>query len=367
MGKKALACLLLIIFSLTMGLPTWAKDEEITELSLEQAKELALAHNPEIPLSQTAISKAQVGVSEARDMARQIETATTYELLQLKYVAPRGATMELRMAEVNGEFTKKVILLTVETSYYNVLRAEAEVANKEKSLERAQEQLRLAKASFAVGAVAKSDVMAAQVGVTAGQVDLASAKNGLDKAMMNLANVLGRPIDEKYILTDEFSYSPLEELDLDDYIEELLTKDLAVVAAKEGLAVAEVQFQQASSIYPPHVFAHRQARYDRDRAVIQYDQAKKDLALNARQAYLDLKTAEQAYGLLAENVEYAEETARLAALRYEAGVATQLEMEKAFDQLRETEAQRLSMLYNYNLAKTQLEHGIFASGSGADF
>jgi outer membrane protein TolC len=110
------------------------------------------------------------------------------------------------------------------------------------------------------------------------------------------------------------------------------------------------------------VYAYRKAVHDVEKAKIQLEQAQTDLSFNVRQSYLNLRTAEKAYLLLEENVKFAEETARLASLRYQAGVATRLEMERAYDQLNETEAQRLSMLYNYNLAKSQLAYGIFMGG-----
>lgn len=381
MWKRWVAMGLVLTMCLLMAAPVWAEEgvvpeenaEEppVLELSLEEAIEMALANNLEVALTENAIAKAQVGLREAKSGADQLDqyleyTGATLETLQAINVMPRAAEMNVTLAKLGADLTIKGLMMNVEKAYYDVLKAQVDVANKEAALERAKEQLRLAEASVAAGVAAKSDAMGAQVGVAAAEVQLATARNTLDAAMMSLAQVLGRDLSEKFVLTTDFEYEPAEELDLDAYISELMETNISVVGAREGLAIAELQFEQVAKLYTPNVYAYQKALYDRDEAKIKYNQAKTGLELNVRQAYLNLKTAEKAYSLLEENVKFAEETARLAALRYEAGVATRLEMEKAYDQLNETEAQRLGMLYNYNLAKAQLRYGIFvAGGSGS--
>lgn len=372
MWKRWVAIAVLMTLLLMNITPAMGQTEEASEaipLSLEEAREIATTNNLEVALRENAIAKARVAFREARSYAEDLDTLIEYsgaslETLQAVYVGPKAAEVNLLLAELAADYTKKGLFMAVEKAYYDVLKAQADLANKEAALERAQEQLRLAEASVAAGVAAKSDMMAAQVGVTAAEVQLATARNNLEAAMMALAKVLGRDLAERYELTSEFSFSPVEEMDIDAYLADLLTKDVTVVGAKEGLTIAELQFEQAAKMYTPNVYSYQQAQYDLTEARLKYEQAITDLEQNVRQAYLNLQTAEQAYRLLAENVKFAEETARLAALRYEAGVATRLEMEKAFDQLNETEAQRLSMLYNYNLAKAQLRYGIFM-GSGA--
>lgn len=372
MWKRWVAIAVLMTLLLMNITPAMGQTEEASEaipLSLEEAREIAITNNLEVALRENAIAKARVAFREARSYAEDLDTLIEYsgaslETLQAVYVGPKAAEVNLLLAELAADYTKKGLFMAVEKAYYDVLKAQADLANKEAALERAQEQLRLAEASVAAGVAAKSDMMAAQVGVTAAEVQLATARNNLEAAMMALAKVLGRDLAERYELTSEFSFSPVEEMDIDAYLADLLTKDVTVVGAKEGLTIAELQFEQAAKMYTPNVYSYQQAQYDLTEARLKYEQAITDLEQNVRQAYLNLQTAEQAYRLLAENVKFAEETARLAALRYEAGVATRLEMEKAFDQLNETEAQRLSMLYNYNLAKAQLRYGIFM-GSGA--
>lgn len=357
------------LFNVTPAPAQSGEAMEAIPLSLAEAMEIAVANNLEVALRENAIAKARVSLREVRTVADQLDTlmefsGATLETLEGVYVGPKAAETNLRLAELAADYTKKGLYMAVEKAYYDVLKAQTEVALKEAALDRAREQLRLAEASVAVGLAAKSDAMAARVGVTSAEVQLATAKNNLEIAMMALAKVMGRDLAERYALTTEFSFAPVEEMDLDAYLAELMEKDVTVVGAREGLAIAELQFEQVKKMYTPNVYTYQQAQYDLIEAQLKYEQAKTDLVQNVRQAYLNLKTAEEAYRLLEENVTFAEETARLAALRYEAGVATRLEMEQAFDRLNEAEAQRLGMLYNYNLAKAQLRYGIFM-GSGA--
>lgn len=389
---------------------------EVIELSLDKAIEIALKNNYEMAINQIAIAKAKVSLDEARERAKDAEKAeegdmgigdgiippgegpiiielpggekieiprdqipdtsdllssiamsfqpSSLDLARGIHVGPRAAQMSLTIAEKGADFADKVLRLTVEKAYYDVLKAEGELANKKAGLDRAKEQHRLADVSFKVGLVAKSDVMGAQVGVTNAEVQYLTAQNNLSAAMMALAQAMGEEITKQYILTDRFAYEPAEELNQDEYLKEIMKTDLAVVAAGEGFAVAQLDLQQVAKIYSPNVWAYQKSKLDRDNAFLQYQQAKRNLEINVRQAFLNLKTAEKAYGLLEESVAYAKENARLAALRYEAGMGTRLEMEKAHDQLNEMETQCLAMLYNYNLAKTQIRYGIFPGGAG---
>ncbi|HHX51777.1 MAG TPA: TolC family protein [Clostridia bacterium] len=382
MWKKVAAVVLVWALAFMGGVvPAAAGEKEVMSLSLEEAIKMALDRNPEMSLNQHGIEKAKVGLREAKSNAKKLEDAmdeaskdpqqdplglynVTVQNLFGVYVTPRQAEMGVVLAEIGASYGEKGLRLSVEKSYYDVLKAEADLANKEAALERAREQLRLAQVSFQAGVVAKNDVMGAQVAVTAGEVELASSQNELDLAMMGLAKALGVDLETGFELTDKFTFSPVAELDTGSYIKELLETDLGVVAAREGLAVAEISFEQVAKIYTPNVYSYRKAFHDVEKAKIQLEQARTDLVFNVRQSYLNLRTAEKAYLLLEENAKFAEETARLASLRYQAGMATRLEMEKAYDQLNETEAQRLSMLYNYNLAKSQLEYGIFFGSTG---
>ncbi|MFA5535732.1 MAG: TolC family protein [Bacillota bacterium] len=398
----------------------------VKELSLEQAIEIALKNNFEMALNQIAVAKAKVSLEEAKDRAEQAREAeenqgdigfggdtpgdypdeppswwpigwewppegdigeiektindalmgimasmqpSSLDLARGIHVGPRAAQMNVTISKMGADFADKVLRLTVENAYYDVLKAQGELANKKGSLERAGEQLRLAEISYGVGLVAKSDVMGAQVGLTNAEVQLLSAENKLATAMMSLAQALGEEINNRYVLTDQFTYEPAEEIDENAYLEERMKTDLAVMAYREGFLVAQVDLDQVAKIYSPNVWTYQKSKLERDDAYLNYLKAKKNLEVNVRQAFLNLKTAEKAYGLLEESVDYAKENARLAALRYEAGLGTRLEMEMANDQLSETETQCLAMLYNYNLAKTQIRYGIFpgaAGGAGMD-
>lgn len=369
-GHKLTAILLVVGLVMSVvgaSAPVTAGTTEAPELvlSLEEAINLALEKNPQVTLNRLGIEKGQLAVDQAKSGADKAEDAeeilgASLETAQARYVAPRAAQMQLLLAEKGAVYQENVLKLTVESKYYDVLKAEKALANAQAALERAEEQLKIAEVSFKAGTVAKSDVMGAEVGVASARAQLTVAENQYQLAMMQLANSLGLNLDTRIKLTTQFQYEPVE-IDLSQALAAAKENDLALIQARETEAVKKVDFDQVKKFYTPNVYAYREAQYAYEEARTKLVQAERDLELRVRTAYSNLLAAEKAYQVLEESYELAKETKRIGVLKYEAGVGTSLEMKQAVDNLNQVEAQMLEALYNYNLAKAQFRYGIFQS------
>lgn len=358
-------CALLVLMLVTCLLTGVATAENgSTSLTLEQAIELAMQNNSQVELNKLSVDKARLKLEQDRFAARKIDEkyVTSYETALAKYVLPVSSQMGLTVAEATARLSDNSLKLEVEAAYYDLLKKQAALDNARNALERSREQLRIAQESFKAGVVAKAEVIGAEVLVAAKEAAVIMAQNNYDKAEMDLAQSVGLPLDTKIEPAGKFSFAPVS-IDLAAEVEKGLQNDVALIAAREGLKVAEVSFEQAANFYTPNVFAYREAQYGLEEAKVNLKKAQVDAELKIRQAYLDLMSAEQGYKTLEASLSSAQEAYRVAKLKYEAGVATRLEMEQAADSLSEQEAGMMEMLYNYNLAAAQFKYGIFMGSS----
>ena len=373
MSKKIVFLVgLLLLLTLIPAVAAPAEDETLS-LTLEEAMELALANNNQVELNRLSIEKAKLELEQAKHGAKKIDFDAIdampremraglgldmYQLHLAKYVAPVASQAKLTIAEKQVELSENVLRLEVEKNYYELLRKKTALDNAQNALLRAQEQLRIAQESYKAGVLAKSDVVGAEVLVASKEAEVVNAQNQFDKAVMNLAQTLGLELYTKIVPSTQFSFEPVI-IDLAKEVEKALEQDISVIGAKEGLKVAEVTFEQARGFYTPNVFMYREAEYGLEEAKVNLKKAQDEVELKVRNAYLDLLSAQKAYETLEKSLEAAKENYRVAKLRFEAGVATRLEMEQAADQLSEQEGSLMEMLYNYNLAAALFKYGIF--------
>lgn len=364
--KRKLCALAAIVLLVSMLSGTAVAENGVRSLTLEEAINLAMVNNDQVELNRLSVDKAKLKLEQDKYAAKKLDEdfVTSFDAAYLKYILPVISQMNLTLAEAKARLSDDALKLEVEKAYYELLKKQADLQNATNALDRAKEQLRIAQASFKAGVLAKSEVIGAEVLVASKEAALLTAQNEYDKANMSLAKSLGLPLDTEIEPAGTFSFEPVK-IDLAKEIEKGLQNDVEVIGAREGLKVAEATLEQAKRFYTPNVFMYREAEYGLEEAKVTLRQKEKAVELKIRQAYLDLQSAEKAYQTLEKSLASARETYRVAKLKFEAGVATRLEMEKAADSLSEQEAGVQEMLYNYNLAAAQFRYGLFLGGSTA--
>ena len=367
----SLAISLLVINLLSMGAAA-STDTSPQELSLEKAVELALSDNPQVELNRITVEKAGVGKDKAESQAEKIDESKdsvaspylNYEGAVGQYVGPRKAEMDLTLAQNKARALEDGLKISVESKYYDVLKYQAELKNKKLALERAKEKLRLAEVRLEAGTVPKTDVMQAEVDAAMAEADVSRAENTLELGWMKLNEVMGQELDEKWILSDNFNFEPLE-IKLEDSISQAKAKDLELIGLWEGAAVAEASLEQAKKYYTPNVYTYREAKYSYEEAAAKLRQAEVEMELKVREANSNLISVEKSYKVLKEQLEVMRERERLANLQYEVGMITQFQSRQVTDQLEELEAELNGLLYKYNLLAAQFKYDVFSGGAAA--
>ncbi|MDS1029668.1 TolC family protein [Bacillota bacterium LX-D] len=359
--KRQIALLLVSLFLMSIMLSGAAVAESgQMQLTLDQALDLAVKNNHQMELDKLSVEKAKLQLEEAKYSAKKYkdEYLTTLDLAKLKYVVPISAEMNLLIAENKARVSTDSLKLEVEKNYYEMLKQQAALKNAQTALTRANEQLKLTQSKYKAGVAAQSDVIADEVKVANQEAAVFQAQNSYDKAKVAMAKSLGLSLDTSFEPVTKFTYNPAK-IDLAAEIERGLKNNVEVIAAQETIKVAEATFEQTKKYYPSIVFAYRQAEFDVANSKAQYTNTKANAELKIRQAYFDMLSAEKAYKTLETSLKNAQETYRVAALRYKAGVATRIEMEMAADSLHKQEDAVMEALYTYNLAAAQFRYGLF--------
>ena len=316
--------------------------------------------------------------------------------------AVQVVSLSYQIAELDYERTRNEIILQVTTAYQAVARAEEFVRVAEEALKNAQERLKAIQAQVDAGVASQFDLLRARTQVAQNEQALLSARNQLDLAKAALNNLLGRPLETPLEVVKPDHLPALEaDLDLETLIRRAYAQRPEVRAAERGVELAQANIRNArrgelptlaltgqadfnlnTSPFNPRRETYTgilvlsvpiwdggitrarvsQARDDLEIAQLRLTQTREGVALEVRNAYLNLLDAKKRLEVARQGLEVATEALRLARVRFEAGVSPQLEISDA--ELAYTQAQTnlVNAQYDYLDAYASLMKAIGAIG-----
>jgi outer membrane protein TolC len=289
------------------------------------------------------------------------------------------------------ELQKDVIVLTVKTSYFTLLLSKRLAGVAVQALERAELNLRSARAFFEVGIQPRVFVTRAEVDVANAQVSLIQARNAVSQAHIGLNAAMGIAINTRFEAKDLLAYQPFP-VDKDTLVAEALERrpeerqaaaqlDAARAAVRQtfrnmfpvisGSGTYGVARADMNEIWTYGVMlnwslfdgGNKIGRYQEAQAALAAAEARlRDTELsiwqNVEQAYVNMGAAEEQIGAAAKAVESAQENFELARGRFRTGIATIIDLtdaQLALTQAQQTEVQALA---DYRIAIAQLERAV---------
>lgn len=305
----------------------------------------------------------------------------------------KAARYALSAADLSLENTMQTVRLQATTYYFTVLQYRNLIDVSEEEVLTLQEHLRNVMAQFRVGTVAKIDVLESQVEIANALQSLVNAQNNYDVAVATLNNYIGLPADTLIRPQDALTYRKYD-LNLSDCTAYALENRPDAAMADYDVKQAEASKRSAKSGWRPSVdasiskeldtenlFGHKtndqwsvglsaswnifdggitRAQVNQaDAALIRAQeiaaQTREQIQLDVQSAFLDLHAAEKNIATTQASVVLAEESYKIAQVRYAAGVGTNLEVMDASEKLMEARSNYFTSLYNYNVAKASLD------------
>jgi outer membrane protein TolC len=316
-----------------------------------------------------------------------------YELFSMRKFTELGRTQaELENASATEVQQRFAAALLTESAYYGVL-ADAELARVARErAERAEEQLRLARARVASGAAVQTDSLTVRLELIRARVDLLRTESSLRVSRLELGRRVGiaGPADAAPLSTEPPAELPITEADA---IAQALEQGPEYRAARARERAADAQLKGKRGVYLPTLtlsgshtrydskffpsatnvtsvnlnvtlpiwnngdreLAIIQARSDRDVARAFRSDLERAALRDVTEAYDGYETARAAVALASEGLVVAREDYRVQEARYKAGATTVLDLLTAQNGLNDAEAGLVQARYAARLALARLE------------
>lgn len=308
-----------------------------------------------------------------------------YQAAKLKY--------EAAQKELNAAYNK--LRLDVYEAFYRVLIAQEFVKVAEQSVALVQKQLGIAQTSFDAGATTNFDVLRAKVQLAIMESQLIRAKNGVKTAQNAYKTLLNISLSEQISVEGSFEISEAE-MQLDELIKlalekrpEITQSQLNEQTGKKQLSIAKTRNLPDLAFFSNYQISHseRLTQMNRiwslglqinipifdgfaSRAVVkQSESVLKQLQLGTKQvmsavefevrnAYLGLLEAKTLIDVQRETVAQAQESVRIATLRFENGMITTVELTDTQLALMQAKVNRLQAQHDYVVGLAKLEKAI---------
>jgi outer membrane protein TolC len=308
------------------------------------------------------------------------------------------AEANLRGARAVFARTQHQVLFGAQQLYLQALLGQETVTAAQRALAQAQESLRVATARVSTGAAPQFEVLQAQVAVATAEQGVVRARTGVASAQTGLNAALNLAQDTPLAFADSLEPRPVPGT-LQDAVARALRSRPELAELQSRMAAAQAGIDLAQSGGRPNVALSggydvgnanglassiggawsvtlsvtlslfdggitrervREGQLRLEQLKILEAQTRQQIELDVRQAWLVLDQAAGELRAATTGVEQGREAARLAGVRYQAGVGTQLELLSAQASLAQAELALASARFNQNLGRIRV---ILAAGS----
>ncbi len=343
---------------------------------------------------------------EVIPISKNNEFDLSLSLTQPLYIGGKVGSA-LKIAKIYKEYSsekvkeiEREIVYNAEAIFYGVILAESNLDVIKKANQQLSYNLEIAEKYFGQGMISEYELLRARVEKLNIDPQLISAESELNLSRKRLKSFLGLPLEEEISLVSDLTDTATVSLPaLDSLITRAIAERPELKQAnlqKRGYEKA-VRIARGNWLYP-NLYANatyqisgssndftireqeksdswtaslllnipifdgartigevRKAKVDYYQAMLAEQQLLDDIRLEVEQAYDNLIQAGKALEMQSETIAQAEEGRRIADLRYESGVGTQLEVLSAQTALTQSRTQFIQTVHMYRLAKAALK------------
>lgn len=294
----------------------------------------------------------------------------------------------LRATKLNVEFETKRL-------YYGLLLAYETKRIAEDLLQQAQSHYEQVQERFKQGTSSRFDVLQSKVQVSLLMPQLINAENSVALIIAELDKLLGVKVGDQIVIKDQLVQVPLEIIE-DDFLKEAYLNEPEMILKSLGIDIGKWAVKYAKAGWLPQVDASAQYLYTSNnnknmfnsrhgnwdigfavtvpifdgfstrskveaarakymQAVIGKDNLSDQVAVDVKQACLDLTQADSIIKSQKDNLEDAKESLNISYVRYNNGVGINLDVLDAQVSLANVEKNLAEGTYDYIMAKAKLD------------
>jgi len=296
-----------------------------------------------------------------------------------------------RAANLSARDARELVVLAVAGAYLQTIATEARVVSQRAQVDNAQAVYHQAQVRKEAGTNARIDVTRTLVELQGQQQRLAALQSDVLKQKLALERLIGLPLDRELLLSEKLTFNPPPVPEAAAAVQQAFQKRWDLKAAESQVRAAEIVVSAAraerlpsatltadygvlgSSPVANHgvysvvgslnvpVYQGGRVKADVEQAESTLHQRQAELAdqrgqveQDVRTALIELQTAIGEVRLAENNRGFAAETLREARDRFNAGVATTVEVVQAQEQVASAESDYISALFAFDLARITL-------------
>ncbi|UCE67951.1 MAG: TolC family protein [Candidatus Zixiibacteriota bacterium] len=296
--------------------------------------------------------------------------------------------------------SQKDLILSVKSGYYDLIKAKMLLDVAGDAVKRGEERLRVVQSRYDLGSASMSDVLKAKVQYGNDKLDLVSKTNDYKLVQANLAYAMGIDVNREFEVDEKLQERDID-ISFDNALSEALSNNPEYRKAYFDLSAARYQKTMAYCSFLPSLtlglshatdvyeFSELTGFKEEDASSFMYaslnfnifnggsdyanlrsaknevkineenfKNTKNYVALEIKRSFLELERAREARKLAEESVAAAQEDLNLVREKYNLGAATILEVLDAEVSFKEAQTSHVEVLFNYNLAVSQLEKAL---------
>jgi len=298
-------------------------------------------------------------------------------------------------SNLSARDAREIVVLAVAGDYLQTIATAARVESQRAQVENARAVNRQAEVRKEAGTNARIDVTRTLVELQSQQQRLNALESDLKKQKLALARLMGLPLDRELILSEPLAFNAPAVPDVNASIKQAFDKRWDLQAAETQVKAAEMVVSAAHAERLPSasingdygvlgptpwsnhgvysvvgavnvpVFQGGRVKADIEAAEATLHQRQAELAdqrsqveQEVRTAIIELETAIGEVRLAENNRGFANETLREARDRFNAGVATTVEVVQAQEQVASAESDYISALFAFDVARISLSRAL---------
>jgi len=340
-----------------MPLPAAAIEPEPVrpEISLNDAISRALSNSKEVLKAQKEIERTEALKEQADAQLDYIPTyAPGTALVEVPWANMMAADLTWQMSRKSADATVDATALSTCKKYWDVIRALEKVEVARLGVKSANQQRAIAMLSQSVGIISPINSEQVNLKLIEAEANLANAENELENAYAVFNQAIGlNPWDRPILTDDEIVFTPLE-------IENLQTEISRVKATSPSLWLAQEKvtmqkYLKDMMFYTGEYSPYKARKIELEQAELDAMSAEQMYETIVRSLYYTILSLEESAQIAGEAVKLAEESLRLAKLRYDLGMAIRADVTAAEQELAQARSNYNELVVQHTYMKLAFE------------
>ena len=304
----------------------------------------------------------------------------------------RSANENLQASKLSARNARDLIVLAVGGSYLQLISTQSRIVAAQAQVESSKAIYQQAADRFTAGLAARVDAERAQVQLQTEQQRLRSLQADRDTEMLGLARIIGLPLGQRFMPSDDYHYVPLPDMTAESAMQQAMANRTDLQAAAAGVRAAEQSLKAAHAERVPELAVaadfggagltaskHSTGVYQvagtltvplyeggrihgeiqqAEAAVKQRKSEMEDLRgqvdQDVRQAFINLSSASDQVSVAKSNVDLSHDSLQQSRDRFAAGVADTVELVQAEQAVVQADNDYITAVFQHNLAKVSL-------------